>query len=281
MYTKMRLTALAAFLALPPALLAIPASAQEAMPAPAGPTYADIAELADSAPLVVRAQVARLVRVDDARAPGLAPGHGRFYVTAKTRALIAGNAPIGESLAYLVDLPLDGRGKPPVLKKRDVLLFARAVAGRPGELQLVRPGAQLLADPATDARVRAILTELLAPGAPARITGLREIIHVPGNLAGEGETQIFLTTADQSAASITVHHRPGAPPAWGASFSELVADVSRPPQRDTLQWYRLACFLPNRLPPGSNLSDGAVNRAQAEADYRTVLGDLGECRRTL
>ena len=117
--------------------------------------------------------------------------------------------------------------------------------------------------------------------APVRVTGVRELLHVPGTLSGQGETQIFLTTGDGSAASITVRHEPGAPPVWGASFSELVADVGNPPQQDTLAWYRLACFLPDAPPQGANVSGGYAERRQAEADYRMVIGELGPCRRTL
>lgn len=266
-------------------LAAMPVSALAAAPsAPAaqatGTTYADVADLADSAPLVLRAQVRKLSRVEDERAPGLRLGSARFYVEATTRALLTGQVPQGEALTYLVDLPLDARGKPPKLKKRDVLLFARPVSGRPGEIQLVARNAQLLWDPATEARLRSILTELLAAGAPGRITGVRELIHVQGNLAGEGETQIFLSTEDGSAASITVQRKPGAPPAWGASFSELIAELGNPPKRDTLAWYRLACFLPDVPPAGANLSETAASRAQAEADYRMVMGKLGPCERS-
>jgi hypothetical protein len=244
-------------------------------------TYADIADLADSAGLVVHAQVRKMIRVADERAPGLKPGMGRFYIEARTRALLVGKAPLGESIAYLADLPLDARGKAPKLKKAEVVLFARTVPGRPGELQLVAPGAQRLWTPELDARVRQVLQALVAPDAPARITGVRELLHVPGTLAGQGETQIFLTTADGSAASITVRHEPGRPPAWGVSFSELVADLGHPPQRDTLEWYRLACFLPNMPPPNANVSESYAARRQAEADYRMVLGELGVCNRTL
>lgn len=245
------------------------------------PTYADIADLSDSAGLVVHARIVRAVRVENARAPGLRPGHARFYVEAQTRALLIGGAGLGESVKYLVDLPLDARGKPPKLKKQDVLLFARAVPGRPGELQLVTPTAQQMWSVEAETRLRTILKALIAPDAPARVTGVRELLHVPGTLAGQGETQIFLTTADGSAASITVRHQPGAPPAWGASFSELVADVGHPPQPDTLEWYRLACFLPNMPPPGANISEGYAAKRQAEADYRMVLGELGVCERNL
>jgi len=259
-----------------------PAFAQALAPAqPDGPTYADLAGLADSAPLVVRAQIRSLARVEDARAPGLKPGRGRFYVEARTEALLTGKTTLGESLAYLVDVPLDSRGKPPPLKKQDVYLFARPVPNHPTELQLVRPTAQLLWSPALETRLRGILSEMVSPDAPAAITGVRELLYVPGTLAGQGETQIFLSTADNSAASITVRHSPGTPPVWGASFSELVADVGHPPQRDTLTWYRLACFLPNSPPPGANVSETYADKQQALSDYRMVLGELGVCTRNM
>ncbi|MCB2076147.1 MAG: hypothetical protein KDE55_00445 [Novosphingobium sp.] len=256
----------------------VSAAAQNYAPAP-GPSYADLADLADSAAIVARVQVRSIVRVRNDRAPGLRPGWGRFFVQAKTRALLTGNAPIGESLRYLVDLPIDSSGKTVRLKRQDVILFARPVPGRPDELQLVTPDAQLIWSEPAEAGVRSILSELVAPDAPGLVAGVREIIHVPGTLAGEGETQIFLATRDGSAASITVRHRPGAQAQWGASFSELMADVGNPPRRDSLAWYRLACFLPNTLPREANLSETASSRTQALADYRMVLGELGVCTR--
>ncbi len=241
--------------------------------------YSDLVDMTDSAQLVVRAKVRRIIRVENERARGLQAGHGRFYIQAQTVALLSGTSPLGESLAYLVDLPLDAKGKPPKLKKLDVLLFARPVPNRSGELQLVAPDAQLLWSQSDEDRLRAILSELVSPDAPGKVSGVREIIHVPGTLAGEGETQIFLQTTNGSPASITVSHRPGMPSAWGVSFTELVANVARPPVRETLEWYRLACFLPNSLPRDANLSEGPDARAKAIADYRFVLGDLGVCGR--
>ncbi len=242
-------------------------------------TYVDLVDLADSSQIVLLAQVQKIVRVENKRAPGLEPGWGRFYITARTTALLSGESPIGESLAYLADLRLDERGKPPKLKKMQVLLFARSVPGRPGEIQLVARDGQLLYDPEIESRTREVLTQLVAGDRPPTITGVREMIHVPGNLAGEGETQIFLGTEDRSAASITVRHYPGGGTAWGASFSELLADVGHPPKPGTLAWYKLACSLPNALPRGVNFSETPKARKQAEADYRLVLGELGPCRR--
>ena len=103
------------------------------------PTYADLATLADAAELVIRAQIRRQTVLKPERAPGLAPGFARLFVEAQTVALIAGRSGVGASLSYLVDVPLDAKGKVPKLRKRDFVLFARTVPGRPGEVQLVAP----------------------------------------------------------------------------------------------------------------------------------------------
>ena len=246
---------------------------------PPAATYADLADLADGAPVVIRAQPRKIAAVEPARARGLRPGWGRFYVEAKTEALIAGSAPLGEALRYLVDLPLDTKGKPPTFKKKSVVLFARSFPGRPGELQLVAPDAQLLWDIALDARVKGVLRELLASGAAPRISGVREAVHVTGDLAGAGETQIFLLSASGEPAAITVSRQPGAAPHWGVSYSELVAS-DQTPVRDTLGWYRLACFLPPELPAAANVSDDLADRAAAAQDYAYVRDQLGVCARS-
>lgn len=250
-------------------------------PAPAAApvlTYADLADLADAAPQVIRVSPRKIARLDPARAPGLKPGRARLYIEAKTEALVAGQASLGEVLRYLVDVPVDAKGKAANLKKKSVVLFARL--GRPGELQLVSPDAQLVWDPVLDVRLRGILGELLAPGAPQRITGVREAIHVGGNLAGEGETQIFLAAANDEPAAITVNRSPGQPPRWSVSFSEVLEQSGKVPPRDTLAWYRLACFLAPELPVGATESGSAADRAIAAADYRYVLSQLGPCPRT-
>ena len=247
-------------------------------PAPPPVTYADLADLADSAPLVVRAQVRKQVRVEPERAGGVRAGWARFYFEARTVSLLAGDGMIGESLRYLGDLPLDARGKPLSLGKKQVLLFAAAVPNRAGELRLITPDAQLPWDPVSEARLRALLPELLAADAPPRITGVREAINVAGELAGQSETQIFLAARNNGAAAISVTRRPGAAPVWGVSFSEAAEGGMAPP-RETLRWYRLACSLPPALPRGTNLSESAAEKAQAEADYRLVMGELGPCPR--
>jgi hypothetical protein len=260
------------------------ASGVAAAPAPSnGPalTYADLADFADAADLVVQVQVAKQIALPPERAANVAPGYTRLYVEAKTKALLAGKAPLGESVRYLVDAPLDAKGKAPKLKKREFLLFARAVPGRPGELQLTGPTAQIPYDEATAARLRSILAELAAPDAAPAITGVRDALAVPGTLVGESETQIFLATQSGDPVSLTIVRRPGMEPVWGVSYSEIVDQAARPPQQGTLAWYRLACFLPEQLPREANLSQDPASRARAVQDYGFVLQQLGPCPRTL
>jgi hypothetical protein len=255
-------------------------AAEPAAPAPA-PSYADLAGLAEGAPLVVRVKVKDQAAVPAERAPGLAPGHARLYVEAQTLALLAGSAALPESLRYLVDVPLDAKGKAPKLKKQEFVLFARPVAGRPGEVQLTGPRAQLASTAELEARLRPVLAAVLAADAPPRVIGVRDVLSSAGNLAGESETQIFLATARNEPAALTVVRRPGMAPRWGVSWTELVDQSAEAPEPDTLAWYRLACALPRALPAGANLAGDPADRARAAQDYRFVLEQLGPCTRNL
>lgn len=261
------------------ALHAVPAVAQTIKLSPDEGTFADVAALSERADLVARVQIRKLVQVEPTRVTGVRPGYGRFYVEGKTGALLTGKAPLGETVRYLVDLPLDAYGEGPDFKHREVFVFARRVPSRPDELQLVSATAQLPWSPGGAMRLRGILRTMVSHDAPPKITGVREIIHVPGNLAGQGRTQIFLSTKDGSAASIAVTREPGFDPSWAVSFSEVAAKGSNALRRETLAWYRLACFLPGNPPPRANLSSSHPARLQAAADYRYVLNELGPCRR--
>ena len=243
-------------------------------------TYADIVDLADEAPLVLRAQIRKQATVEPERSPGLEPGFVRLYIEARTSALIAGNVPVGESLRYLVDVPLDAKGKAPKLKKQEVVLFARPVRGSADQLQLVDPRAQFAYSEAFEARLRPVLGELLAQDAPPKVTGIRDALAVEGTLVGESETQLFLDTANDGPVSVTVVRRPGQQPRWGVSWSEIVDQSARAPQRNTLEWHRLACSLPDALPQNAILTRDPQARALAAKDYALVRSDLGECPRT-
>ena len=258
-----------------------PAALLANIPVERSVTYADMADLSFSAGVIALVRVDTLIPIDPSRSQAIRPGYARFYVEAQAQTLLAGKTPLGRSIRYLVDLPLDWRGKADDLEGEDVFIFARAVAGRPGELQLVTPTAQLRWSTARETQLRSLLRAAVSPNGPPKITGVRALLHVPGALLGQGRTQIFLSTQNGSYASITVQHRPDAPPNWHVSFTELIADAGQPPARDTLQWYRLACSLPSVPPPDANISQTEAARSQALADYRLVLASLGSCDRNL
>lgn len=255
------------------------ANAPVAAPSADPLTYADLADLALPAPLVVRARVRSAVRLKPEEAPGLAPGITRFYVRARTTSVLVG-PPQGESISFLADVPSGPKGRAPSLAKQEVLVLAAPVPGRPEELQLVAPDAMIAWTPAREERLRAILTERNSPDAPPALTALREVLHVQGNLAGEGETQVFLATRNGAPVSLSIVRRPGQPPTWGVSFSEIVDQAARPPAPETLGWYRLACALPRQLPRSANISGSAEDRRNAAEDYALVLRDLGPCTRS-
>lgn len=246
---------------------------------PGGLSYADIADLADASPLVAQARISNIIILKPEQAGAVPAGHRRVYVEATVSNLIRGEGGISPTVRYLYDAPLNARGKIPKLKKAHVILFARP-GSRPGEIQLIARDGQILATPEEAARVKAILSELVATDAPPRITGLGEAFHVAGTVAGEGETQIFLRTATGEPVSLSILRRPGQEPRWAVALGEIVDEAARPPSRGSLLWYRLACGLPATLPPASVRALSAMDAEAARADYQLVVQALGACGRT-
>lgn len=265
--------------------LPAPAYAQNSVPETASPanlaTYVDLVDLAERSDMVIRAQIRRQIRVEPERAPGLQPGFARLYLEARTVSLIAGPAAVGESLVFLVDVPLNAKGKPDKYKKREVLLFADRVEGQRGSVRLTGKQAMFDYTPAFEARLRPILTQLASSDVPPLVEGIGDALSVPGTLAGESETQIFVSTKERSPVSITVLRRPGQPPVWGVSWGEIIDSAARAPAPQTLRWYRLACSLPQRLPSSANLARDPAARRLAEEDYRFVMQELGPCARAI
>ncbi len=262
--------------------IATPTLAQQPAATPAAPvvaTYADLAELVGKSRVVAVVQVSDQAVVEAARAPGLAPGHARLYLTTQVQSVLFGTSALGANQAFLADVPLNAKGRVPKLKKARFLIFANAVSGRPGTLQLVEPDAMFNADPALQERVRRGVEQAAARDAPPVITGVREAFSIAGNLAGESETQVFLDTANGSPVSLSVVRRPGMDPHWGVSWTEIVDQSARAPGRETLAWYRLACSLPQQLPVDAVGNSDRVSRMQADADYRFILDQLGPCER--
>ncbi len=269
----------AAFFAASPALLP-PAAAQ--LVAESGvvlPPYAQIADRVVGAPAILDVRIRSATRIKGPEAANVAAGHQRFYVEADVLALIRADAPLPTRVGYVVDVPLDTRGRAPKLNKRRVLLFARPVAGQPTMIQLTTLDGQRDWSAELDALIRRIAREVVAPDAPPAITGLGNAFHVPGSLPGEGETQIFVQTANGAPISLSILRRPGEQKRWAVALGEIVDDAAAAPARDTLLWYRLACGLPRALPTSSLADEDPANIAAAREDYRFVLEQLGPCRR--
>jgi len=242
--------------------------------------YADLADLVIAAPIIADATIRSQVKIKPEEAPGLAPGLTRYYVEADVGVLLRGTGGVAPRVGYLLDVARDASGRLPKLKKRRVLIFARSAPTGVGQLQLIAPDAQRDWTPGLEAEVRQIATAAVAPDAPPRITGIGNAFHVPGALPGEGETQIFLTTANGMPVSLSILRRPGERPRWAVALSEIVDEAASPPPPRSLLWYRLACGLPQRLPVTSTAALSPEDAAKAVEDYGFVLGQLGACGRT-
>ena len=249
-------------------------------PAVAALSYADLADLAVPAPVVATATITKAQKLSAEESPGLAPGKVRFYVFAKVDGLLRGASGLPAEVSYLVDLPLDARGKAPKLRNQRVILFASVAGGRPGEIRLTTQDGQVAWTAEAEATLRKILTEALGSKAPPVVTRVGNAFHVPGTLPGEGETQVFLQTADSRPVSLSILRRPDEQPRFAVALGELVDEAAGPPQRDTLLWYRLACTLPQNLPLTSTANLSADEAELARADYQVVIRALGPCVRT-
>lgn len=242
--------------------------------------YADLADLSANAPIIAHITVKEAIKVDPERAPNAPAGTQRYYIVATTNALIRGQGGIPGTIRYIIDLPLNERGRAQKIKKKPFIIFARNLSTTNGDIQLAAQDAQIDWTPARDRRVRSLVREIVARDAAPAIARIGNAFHVPGTIIGEGETQIFMETNSSDPISITVLSREGQKKIWAVSLSEIVDEAARAPVRNTLLWYRLACFLPKSLPEGSLSGDSAANANRARRDYSLVIQDLGNCPRT-
>lgn len=251
-------------------------AAQTAAPAPTY-RYANIADLAIRAPMVIDGTVRDVAKIKGAEAANVAVGYVRLYVTVDVVALIRAPNAAPPRIGYLYDAKLDLRGSVPKLKKQRVLLFARPVAGAADQVQLISTDAQLIWSPATEAATRRIVRDFTATDSPPAITGITNAFHATGTLPGEGETQIFLRTNGHPI-SLSIIRKQDQSPVWTVSLTEVVEDALPPPQRDTFLWYRLACGLPAELPVDMLAGLDPADAAAVRDDYAFVKNGLGDCR---
>lgn len=243
------------------------------------PTYADLVTMAMAADTVAQVAVEEQIAFPPERAPSVPVSEVRLYVESAVQALLKSPRPIGESLAFVVDRPRDADGDAPDLEERQFLVFGALSTSQPGTLQLISSDSLLPAGPVIAQRVREVLTQLAANDVPPAITGVRDVISVPGNLAGESETQMFIETTTGEPVSLTVIRRPNMAPEWGVSMGELVDASATPPEPETIAWYRFACSLPRELSADDFLQPDSASQAQAREDYAFVLAQLGPCER--
>jgi hypothetical protein len=241
--------------------------------------YSDIADLVVISPLIVDATIRSARKIAPEQAVGVPANFQRMLVEADVTALIRGQGGVTPRVRFLLDVPMDAKGKTPKLKKQRLFLLGSVVTGRPGEIRLSRPNALIQWSAANEALLRAITQEAVQIDAPSAITGIASGFYNPGTVIGEGETQIFLKTAKGQPMSLSVLSRPGQEKRWAVSTAEVIDESATAPAKFTLLWYRLACGLPRALP--SELVEGSEsdNAARAQADYKFVLDALGPCGR--
>ncbi len=240
-------------------------------------SYADLADLALASSITAHVKVKSAKKLPPALSAGLLAGYVRHLVTADVIGLVRGDDGLAPRISYLIDLPSDSRGKVAKINKTESFIFA--VPGRPGEVRLVAPDAQIPWSAQTGQRIRAILSEVVRTDAPPPVKGIVSGFHSAGTLSDEGETQIFLTAAEERPVSLTIIRQPNSAPRWSVSLGEIVDDGVIVPQANTILWYRLACFLPATV-PDTAVSELPENDAAAvREDYAFVMTALGPCPR--
>ncbi len=244
-----------------------------ATPVLAVPSHADLADLTLAAPVIVRATITGSQRLSEKESPGLKPGRVRLLVTAAVDAAIVAPGAIPASLTWLWDAPVDARGKPPKPKGSAILAWL-ATPAADGKTQLVSAFAQQPHDPATETRTRTLATEARSGTVPI-ITGVANGFRADGTVPGESESQFFLTAADGKGLTMVVTARPGEPRRIAVARGDVIDESAIIVKPETLLRYRLACFLPARLPAAAGGDDPALS-----ADWRAAIDSLGPCGRT-
>ena len=239
----------------------------------AAASFADLATRSLAAPVVVRATAVKSERLGARDAPGLAAGMARYLVTAATVTAIAAPSSLPPRLSYLLDLPLDARGKPAKLGARDVLLFLRP-GNAPGQFALVDAHAETAWSAGDEAAARAVLIDARSGKVPV-VTGVASAFRVPGGVPGEAESQFFLATEGGKPVSLVVLTRPGMPRRLSVALGDVIDEAAGGVTPATLLWFRLACGLPERLPATIDAD------AETASDWNFVRTSLGPCERTI
>ncbi len=245
-----------------------------AAPVQAAPAFADLADLTIAAPVIVTGSIAKAGTVSAKDSPGAPAGSVRMLLTVAVDAALVAPGPVPPRLSWLWDAPLDAKGKPPKPKAMRILAFL-APPDAEGQSRLVGRLAQQPWDAALEAQVRSLAAAVRSGSVPV-VTGVTNGFRADGNVKGESEAQFFLATADAKPLTLIVQARPGEARRVLVARGEMIDEsAAERVQKDTLLWYRLACFLPARLPAAAGGRDAAL-----AADWRAAMASLGPCGRT-
>jgi hypothetical protein len=258
-------------------LLLLATAAAKPLPATAPLAFADIADLTLAAPAIVRATIGSTQAIAAKDAPGLAPGRARLLVTARIDAALVAPGAVPAMLTFLWDAPLDARGKAPRPREVPILAWITAPAAD-GKARLVARGGLQPWQAATEAAIRAVVAADRGGTVPI-FTGVANGFRAEGTIPGESESQFFLTTRNGGTVAMVVTARPGERRRVAIARGDVIDDAAAPVAPDTLLHYRLACFLPPRLPPA--VAEGAADAAELAADWQAALATIGPCGRTL
>ncbi|MBZ6379927.1 hypothetical protein B5C34_13940 [Pacificimonas flava] len=267
---------LALFVASSATIVTFPLQAQPAVEIPVAAT-ADLAELTLAAATIVRARIADTDEVRAERAPGLAPGFRRLLVEAEVVAVLAAPGAVPGDIRYLVDVPETRRGRAPRLEGEEVMLFL-GPEHRPGEFALAHKYGQQSWSGGTDEAVRKLLNNRAQMrGLTLGDAAVTSAFHVPGTIAGESESQIFVRTGEGRPLSLVVLRRPGQAPRVSVATGDIIDPNAPPPERGSLPALVLACSLPESLP--GEVLEGSRDADALRADYQAAREALGGCER--
>lgn len=240
------------------------------------PLLTDYAELADrtlGAPVILTGTVDSVDRVDPKRAPDAKPGTRRFLIRLAVSEALKAPGAVPQRVRFLWDTAEEGR---PDLLKRDVIAFLSPSSLE--DYRLTRPDGLIADRDEAVGIVRAVLKEARSPDLQRRrVTGVQSATHTAGTVPGEGETQIFLSTAGGDPISLIVLSRPGQPRTLSAAFGDAIDEAASPVKSGTLAWFYLACGLPRTLPDTATADLAPEDVAAARSDYGFALDAVGTC----
>lgn len=238
-------------------------------PSPGLPVhYADLVELTQQAPVILRGQIIESARLKGEDAADNPPPGVRRLVTLRASAVLKATDITPQDVKYLVDwVPADGGTEAPPLRGAQVLVFLRPSPTRDDFYSLVQRNGQIGATSQAEAEIRAVLGDGQAPYLRSlSITG------VAGAFDWGDRVQFLLDSSDRQRLSLDA--RPDG--ALTLVFDEATGEQASVAPR-TLLWYKLACTLPAKLPPAI-VRDYATKTFKPAQAYGALLNTLGPCR---